>query len=409
MTMNKRVLSWTLFDFANSSYSAVISAVIFPVFYTNVIVGNTTGQGDLWWGKAISLSMGFVALTSPLLGGIADYAGIRKRLLMLYTYLCIFCTAGLFFLKEGMVLEGFVLIVLANIGLEGGLVFYNAFLPDIAKSTHQGRVSAWGFALGYLGSILSLLIALFFVKGSFVSLSWPMVSLFFAIFSMPAFLFLPADMKRAVSVIKAATSGVKNTFQTLKTIWSGKNERRFLVAYLFYEDGVNTVIVFSSIFAATTLGFRNLELILLYLIVQTTALTGAFLMAKPIDYWGPKKVVLVSLGLWISVSCATYFVQSKGGFMMIASIAGLGLGTVQAATRAFFTKFIPAGKEAEYFGVYSLVGKSSAIIGPLVFGYISAMTGSQRPAAVSVALFFLVGFFIICLVKGGGPNVVRST
>ena len=143
----------------------------------------------------------------------------------------------------------------------------------------------------------------------------------------------------------------------------------------------------------------------MYIIVQATALIGAFFMARPTDYWGPKKVITISLSLWIAVSFAVFFVQEKGHFMIIASVAGLGLGTVQAATRAFYTQFIPKGQESEYFGVYTLVGKSSAIVGPLVFGYTSSMLGNQRPAVLSVALFFLVGLIIIQTVRGGTPNV----
>jgi UMF1 family MFS transporter len=239
-----------------------------------------------------------------------------------------------------------------------------------------------------------------------------MVALFFGIFSLPAFLFLPPDVKKgdfitgtSSALCGAAKDGLRYTWQTLKKIWANKEQRKFLTAYLIYEDGVNTVIVFSSIFAATTLQFKPEELIGMYLIVQATALIGAFLMARPIDYWGPKKVVILSLVMWIVVSVAAFFVQDKTHFFIIASIAGLGLGTVQAATRAFYTQFIPDGKESEYFGVYSLVGKSSAILGPLVFGYLSSTFGSQRPAVLSVALFFLVGLIIVKTVRGGMPNV----
>jgi len=168
---------------------------------------------------------------------------------------------------------------------------------------------------------------------------------------------------------------------------------------------VNTVIVFSSIFAATTLGFEPKELIFLYLIVQTSALIGAFIMARPTDFWGPKKVVMISLFMWTLVASIAYFIQTKTQFWFLASFAGLGVGTVQAATRAFYTQFVPEGKEAEYFGVYSLVGKSSAIAGPLVFGQVSTAFSSQRPAILSVVIFFLVGLLILRSVKGGGPNV----
>jgi UMF1 family MFS transporter len=403
--MNKTIPSWCLFDFANSSYSAVITATIFPVYYANIIVGNTAGMGDIWWGRAISVSMAIVAITSPFLGGIADYAKIRKKLLLFLTFLCIAAVASFSFLRKDMAIEGFVLIVLANVGMEGGLVFYNSFLPEIVQPTHQGRVSAWGFGTGYAGSIFSLLLALFLVSHGMINSIWLMVALFFAVFSLPAFIFLPSDPKAGTKIFVSAIDGFCHTWGQFKKMWLNKNQRKFLIAYLIYEDGVNTVIVFSSIFAATTLGFKSDELIYMYLIVQATALAGVFLMAGYIDYWGPKRVILLSLILWIAVSIAIFFVYGKLLFAIIAAIAGFGLGTVQAATRAFYTQFILPGKESEFFGVYSLVGKSSAIIGPLVFGYLSSTFGSQRPAVLSIALFFLLGFVIIKSVSGGQPNV----
>ncbi|MCX5806340.1 MAG: MFS transporter [Proteobacteria bacterium] len=403
--MNKTILSWCLFDFANSSYSAVIAATIFPVYYANVIVGNSAGMGDVWWGRAISVSMAIVAITSPFLGGIADYAKIRKRLLLFLTLLCIAAVALFSFLSKGMAIEGFILIVLANIGMEGGLVFYNSFLPEIVQPTHQGRVSAWGFGIGYAGSIFSLLLALLLVRYEMIDIIWLMVALFFAVFSLPAFIFLPKDPRVGTKIFISAIEGFSQTWGQLKKMWQNKNQRRFLIAYLIYEDGVNTVIVFSSIFAATTLGFKSEELIYMYLVVQATALAGVFFMARYIDYWGPKKVILLSLILWIAITTAIFFVHGKFLFAIIASIAGFGLGTVQAATRAFYTQFVLPGKESEFFGVYSLVGKSSAIMGPLVFGYLSSTLGSQRPAVFSVALFFILGFVIIKTVRGGQPNV----
>jgi UMF1 family MFS transporter len=178
---------------------------------------------------------------------------------------------------------------------------------------------------------------------------------------------------------------------------------------LIYEDGVNTVIVFSSSLAATTFSFGQGELIGLYIVVQVTALVGAFLLSKPTDTWGPKKVVIISLLLWALIAVTAFFVQSKAQFWAIACTAGLGLGSVQAGTRAFFTQFIPKGKEAEYFGVYSFVGKSSAILGPLVFGQVSAAFGSQRPAILSIAAFFIIGFLLLRRVRGGGPNITPGS
>ena len=403
----KQVLSWCLFDFANSSYSAVIAGVVFQVYYINRIVGNEGGRGDLWWGAAISVSMLFVSLSSPFLGGIADYGGLRKRLLALYTYLSVLAVACFSLLTPGAALFGFLLIVLANIGMEGGLVFYNSFLPQIAPVEFQGRVSGWGFGVGYSGSILSLLIALPLAKtGRFESI-WLMVAIFFSLFSFPAFLLLPRDKSTGVTAAEAGIRGIRNAWTVLREVWSRKEPRKFLLSYLIYEDGVNTVIVFSSSLAATTFAFDQGELIGLYLAVQVTALAGAFLLAKPTDAWGPKKVVTLSLVLWSFVAVGAFFVASKSQFWFVACTAGLGLGSVQAGTRAFFAQFIPTGKEAEYFGVYALVGKSSAILGPLVFGQVSAAFGSQRPAILSIAAFFIIGLLLLRRVNGGGPNIRR--
>jgi len=404
----RQLMSWCLFDLANSSYSAVIAAVIFPVYYVSTIVGNDAGHGDLWWGRAIALSMAFVALTSPFLGGFADYSGRRKRLLFFYTAVCVISVSLFSFLRKGMVIEGFFLILLANIGMEGGLVFYNSFLPGITQREFQGRVSAWGYGVGYAGSILSLLFALPLIKLGRFAETWIMVSFFFAVFSLPAFLFLPGDEKTGVTVFKAATKGWNYYLTVMREIYGNREVRKFMLSYLVYEDGVNTVIVFSSIFAATTLGFAPQELIALYLVVQITALAGAFVMAKPIDTWGPKKITALALILWSVVSLSSYVIVDKMVFFLMASVAGLGLGTVQAASRAFFMQFIPQGRENEYFGTYALVGKSSAVIGPLVFGYLSSTFGSQRPAILAVSLFFIVGLVLVIRVRGGGPNVDRE-
>lgn len=400
-----KIASWCLYDFANSSYSAVIAAVIFPVYYVTIIAEGASGHAELWWGWSISASMAFVAVTSPFLGGIADYSGKRKRFLLFYTLLAVFSVAALSLLKPGMIVEGFFIVFAANIGLEGGLVFYNSFLPEIAEKEKQGRVSAWGYGVGYGGSILSLMIALLLVNHSLYSETWLMVAMFFMLFSLPAFLILPSDRKDGESVLFSAVQGGKYSWNTLKKMLTQRQLRRFLCAYLVYEDGVVTVIVFSSIFASKTLGFATTELIVLYMVVQLTALAGAFMMAKPIDRWGPKKIVLASLLLWSAVAVSAYFISSKVQFMVLASCAGLGLGTIQAASRAFFTQFVPQGKENEYFGVYSFVGKSSAIIGPNVFASVSALFGSQRPAILALSLFFVFGLIITAFVKGGGPNI----
>lgn len=394
----KRILSWCLFDFANSSYSAVIASVIFPVYYATHIVGDSSGLGDLWWGRAVSLSMLIVAVLSPFLGGIADYSGLRKRMLFSFVLLCVLSVAGLSTLKEGDILKGFIFIVIANVAMECGIVFYNSFLPIIAPKDYIGRVSSWGFGIGYLGSIISLIIGLSFVQKGHYDLTWISVSIFFILFSMPLFLTMPAEERKG-HFFHSARKGMTYILQTFKELWRNLIIRRFLIAYFLYIDGINTVITFSGIYATVTLGFGQKELIMLYIVVQLTALIGAFVFAKAVDLWGPKAVILLSLGLWISVSGGAFFINSKSGFFFLACLAGTGLGTIQASSRAFFSRFIPPGHESEYFGVYSMVGKSSAILGPLLFGVMSAMTGSQRYAILTVTGFFILGLIFVLKIK----------
>ena len=407
--MKKRVIaSWCLYDFAGASYASVITAVIFPVYYANHIVGNATGLGDLWWGRAISMSMLIVAVTSPFMGGIADRAGTRKLFLVAYTLVTAVCVVMFSVLKAGAVLEGFWLMVAANVAKEGGFVFYNSFLPDIVPWQYRGRVSAWGYGIGYVGAAASLIIALPLVKTGNLQWVWFSVSLFFLFFSLPAFFWLPGREKTAnresKSIFRYALEGTKSAVYTLKSLWvANPASRRFLISYLFYQDGVNTVIIFSSIFATVSLGFKPSGLVALYLVVQMTALIGALGMARPTDAWGPKKVIVLTLALWVAVVLAAVFVRQKGEFLAVAGVAGLGLGSIQAASRALFSRFIPSGRESEYFGVYSMIGKTSAIAGPFIFGVISHLAGSERPAVGAVGVLFILGLAFIAPLRQPGP------
>ena len=285
--MNRRqVVAWCLYDFSNSSYSAVITASVFAAYYTNTIVGNQAGLGDVWWGRVGSVSMLFVALSSPFLGGIADAGGYRKRIWIAYTWLAILCVMTFVVLQPGMILTGFALATLANIGVEGAVVFYNAYLPEIAPPGMQGRVSGWGFAVGYAGSIVALLAALPFTHPFRPTVIWMLVATQFALFSLPAFLSLPGAAGSSLNWWDAARRGLDTSLHLLGRLWRRPNARRFLLAYLLYEDGTNTVILFASVFAATTLGFRASDLVLLLMVTQFSALAGSMLIALPTDTKG---------------------------------------------------------------------------------------------------------------------------
>ena len=398
----KAIAAWCLYDFANSVYPALITATIFGVYFAGTIVGNEAGRGDLWWGRVISISMIVVAVTSPLLGSVADNAGVRKKFLFAYTYLTIACVALFSTLKPGMILWGFLLATLANIGFEGALVYYNAYLPEIAPPNRRGFVSGLGFGVGYAGSAAGLLMVLPLVGREQFDLVWLAVAGFFALFSLPTFLGLPADSQGRRTIAQAAIEGVTGFRRILSDVFRQPNLRRFLLAFFIYIDGVNTTISFAGIYAATTLGFSASELIYLFLTVQMSALVGALSLARPTDTWGPKRVITLTLVLWTLVATAAYFVEQKPTFFVIAVLAGTGLGAVQSASRALMASLVPEGKEGEMFGFYAFCGKSSSVVGPLVFGGIShALGGNQRVAILSVAAFFLVG--LVLLQRVGKP------
>jgi len=396
----KTVLAWAAYDFANSVYPALVTATVFGVYYAGVIVGNERGLGDLWWGRVLSASMLFVAVSSPFLGSIADKAGVRKRMLVLYTGICVTGVALFPTISPGMVLWGFALATLANIGFEGALVYYNAYLPDIAPPEHRGYVSGLGYGLGYAGSAVGLLVALPLVHGKHYDATWLVVAGFFTLFAIPAILGLPGDRPGNRTILQAGRDGVVGFRRILGDVWRHRELRRFLLAFFVYIDGVNTTTYFAAIFASKTLGFSDTELVYLFLVVQLSALAGAFALARPTDLWGPKRVITLTLVLWIGIVIAAFFVQSKTVFFGVAVLAGTGLGSVQAASRALMAALIPPGKEAEMFGFYAFCGKSSSVVGPTVFGLVSyAFGGNQRVAILSVALFFTVGLWLLSRVS----------
>jgi UMF1 family MFS transporter len=391
----KRVGAWVLFDFANSVYPAVVQTVVFAIWYTSVIVGNESGRGDFWRGLALSGSALIVAVIAPLLGAIADRSGMRKHLMLAFTTACLVGVLLFTTLEPGMIVVGALFYVLANVGFEGAIVFYNAYLPDIAPRDRQGWVSGLGFGVGYLGSALGLVIALQFVERS-IDLVWVSTVVFFAAFSIPTFLLLPRDRPATMSVAQAGRWGLTHFRTIVGEVLALKDLRRFLLAYFFFIDGINTVIVVAGPFAEHTFGFQQREAIILFLIVQFAALAGALAMARPTDSWGPKKVLYASLTLWIIVGCMVFFVNSPTLFFALAVVVGFGLGSTQAASRAFMSSLVPEGREAEMFGFYAFCGKSSSVLGPTIFGVVALLSGgNQRLGVIALTLLMAIGLLLL--------------
>ena len=292
MSYDKRtVRSWVLYDFANSIFPAVVTTAVFPQFYVNVVVTDGGGVGDLWWTRAVSLSALVVAFTSPLLGAIADRSGVRKKLFAFYVAVCLTGVGLMTTLEPGMLLAGFFFFVIANVGFESAAVFYNAYLPDIAPPERLGEVSGRGFGWGYLGSALGLLLVLPFGMREQFEPIWVVVVAFFIVFSIPAFRVLPADGPGQMPVARAAVTGITELRAIIAEVWRIPNLRRFLFAYFFYIDGVLSIIAMAGIIAVGTFGFTTQGVIILFLIVQFSAMAGALTMARPTDRLGPKKVL----------------------------------------------------------------------------------------------------------------------
>ena len=413
--LDRAVVAWCLYDFANSSVSAIVVATIFPVWYAQGIVGNADGRGDFWWGLVSSTTMVIVAVSSPLLGGIADHAGVRKPFFVALTLVSVVGSALLATLEPGMVVRGFVLAVLTLVTYEAAIVYYNAYLPALAPPERIGSVSAAGFAVGYAGSIVAFIAAYPFATAGRYGACFVVTAAQFGLCALPSFLTLPADARHPMPLGRAVTRGLVDTLATLREIVTDPARlalRRFLLAYFVFEDGVNTVIFFAGIFAAKTLGFSFPEIIVLFMLVQVTALLGSAAWARPSDRRGPKFVITVTLVQWAAVTVLAFLVREKWQFWVVAILAGTGLGAIQAASRAFMALLVPRDREAEFFGFYSLVGKTGAVMGPLVFGGVSwMMGGDQRAAIAAVGLFFVVGLLLLSRVPFdvGGPRHTRPT
>lgn len=409
------IFVWTLFDFANTSYSIVVVTFIFAVYFKETIsLGKPVG--DLYWSLGISISMIITAILSPILGAIADYSAGKKRFLLFFTLLCIVSTALLYFLSAGDILWGLVLFILANIGFEAGLVFYDAYLPELTTVKNYGRVSGYGFAMGYLGSLAILLIAYPFIKQNLIRETFPLSALFFLIFAAPLFLVLSDSRKKIDKPRSYIAIGLYRVSSTIKNLKHYKNLATFLIAFFFYIEGVNTVIFFAGNYAKSTLNFSMNELIVFFLIVQTTAILGSLTFGIISDSIGQKRSLVISLSIWLFTIVFAYFTSDinssfvkflakffnisstemiRALFYVVGLLAGSVMGATQSTSRSLMSKLTPEDKKTEFFGFYSLFGKSSAIVGPLVFGLVSYATGSQRIAILSLGLFFIIGLTIL--------------
>ncbi len=379
----------------------IIVTVIYSRYFTNQVAG---GQ-EFLWGLAVSLSMILAAVIAPPLGAAADYSRRKKLFLLLFTLASVFSTGLMFFVGEGMVLLGILLFVIANVGFEGGIVFYDAFLPSITSRHSYGRVSGYGFAMGYLGALAILLIVRLILPESthpeyfwFVRFSFVVAASFFLLFSLPMFFWVPEPMPteaRPPQIIRYGYRQATETFRALFVKREHPSTARFLVAFFIYNDGILTVIAFAALFAENVLHMSSTEIIGFFAIVQTSAVLGSFGFGILTDKIGPKKTISITLLIWIAITIGAYFVASVEAFYLVAFGAGAAIGSSQSASRSLMALLTPKEREAEFFGFYDgLCGKASAAVGPSLYGLVTDFT-SERFAVLFIGAFFLVGLIVL--------------
>ncbi len=408
---SRQVWAWCLFDFANSSYTTLIVTVAFAIYFREAVVDAADNRGDRLWGIANFLAMLLVAAVSPFVGALADYAGRRKALLVGSTLLTVCATASLVLVGPGDVALGMALFVLGTVGFEAGYVFYNSFLPDVSTPATIGRISGWGWAVGYLGGLLSLLACLPLLAeplrdaaGALVPsalaarrVSFLVVAAFYLFFALPAFLWLreaPAQGRLAAPG-EALAVGFRRVRRTLSRLERHREAAKFVLASLFFTDGISTVISFSAIYATVTFGFSSAEVVALFVVLNVVAFPGALASGYLADRIGPRRTLLLTLLLWVAVVLAGALAAGRGTFWAMACGAAIGMGATQAVSRSFMAQISPRDREAEFFGFFVLAGKFAAMFGPLVFGLVSAGTGSQRAAVLSLLPFFLAGLGLV--------------
>lgn len=412
------IFGWAMYDFANSAFATTILSVIFNHYFAQVVAGGEKGvevlglrlHGASFFTFVISLSMAVSAVLSPFLGAVADASASKKRFLMAFCYVAVLSTGLLYFVREGLYWRGAILFGIANIGFAGGNVYYNAFLPEISTDENVGRISGLGWALGYIGggTLLALNLVMLqypqwlgFPSGAFtVQDCFLSVSLWWFLFSLPTFLLLK---ERGVSSKPFQGSplreGYRRLGQTLRRVRNFGELTKFLVAFLIYNDGIETVIVMASIFGAEVLKMTTGEIILYFLMIQGIAFWGSLLFGYLADKIGNKRTILIALAVWSLVVIWAFRLgliwDPKTEYWMLGILAALVLGGSQAASRSLQGLLTPIANSAEFFGFFAVSGKFASVFGPLIYGILIALTGSVRSGILSVLIFFVLGMAIL--------------
>ncbi len=412
----RAIAAWCLFDWANSAWPTVVGTFVFAAYFTRAVAPDPA-TGTAQWGWAMAASGLAVAVLSPPLGAVADSAGRRKPWLAATTALCIAATAMLWFATPGAgsVLWVLVFVALGNVAFEVGMVFYNAMLPDIAPEERIGRVSGWGWGLGYAGGLACLAVALFgLVRASPppfgldaaaaepVRATALLVAGWFALFAVPLFLFVPDRPASGLGGAAALRAGLATLLRTLRRLGAYGSVGRFLLARMIYTDGLNTLFIFGAIYAAGTFGFTIEEVILFGMATNVTAGLGAVLFAWVDDRIGAKRTVVIALVGLIAVGGALLLIHSKTAFWALGLGLSVFFGPAQAASRSLMARLAPEGLTTEMFGLYALSGKATAFVGPALLGWVTSVFDSQRAGMATVLVFLGAGLLLLLPVRERG-------
>lgn len=420
-TASKKVINgWAFYDWANSAYNLVITSTIFPAYYdaitaTTNAAGDVTSRKVIFLGRqiesatlynyAIALAYLVIAVLSPILSSIADYKGSKKKFMQFFCYLGSLACCMLFWFNKNTLALGISCAIIAAIGYCGSLVFYNSYLPEIAAEQDRDRISAKGFAFGYIGSVILQVICFVFVllkpfgmnEGSASQLSFLLVGLWWIGFAQITFATLPKSLPaKQNDKHNILTSG----FIELNKVWQQVKQlpvlKRFLFAFFFYSMGVQTVMLAATLFGKQVLNLETSKLIICILLIQVVAIAGAYIMAKLSDKFGNFKILILVVLIWIAICIAAYFITTELQFYIIAVAVGLVMGGIQSLSRSTYSKLMPQTRDtASFFSFYDVTEKIAIVIGMLSFGSIQQLTGNMRNSIIALIVFFIIGLLIL--------------
>lgn len=401
----REVWAWAMYDFANSGYTTVVITAVFNAYFVGVVAGNAP-WATFAWTLALSVSYLLIMVAAPLIGAHADARAAKKRWLMATTIGCVMGTAGLTFAGPGTLALAVVFLIVSNFCFGTGENLIAAFLPELADSEALGKVSGWGWSLGYLGGLASLACCLAYVTwaqgqgqgaADFVPVTMLITAALFAAASLPTFLFL---RERARPLPADTIPGLGAAFARVRETWrrSGcfPDMRRFMLCIVFYQAGIQAVIALAAIFAEQAMGFRTADTIRLVFLVNITAAIGAFTFGHLADRIGHVQAIRSTLVGWIVMVLLAGTAEGGAMFWMAANIAGFCLGASQSAARALVGALAPPARHAEFFGLWGLAVKLSSVLGPLTYGLVTWVTGGDhRLAILATGAWFVIGLLIL--------------